>query len=145
MPVRPSVGVGVLVTRGHDILLMKRHNAHGAGTWSPPGGHLEHGESFQECAIRETLEETGVLITDATVLAVTNDIFEAEGKHYVTVWVEGKYLSGEAEVISEREASAVSWFPWHALPEPLFLPFQNLLAIGYRPAKEDFRERDAYA
>ena len=71
---------------------------HGAGSWSTPGGHLEFGESLEECAIRETKEETGVSITDVKFRAVTNDIFEESGKHYITIWMQGNYSSGKAVI-----------------------------------------------
>ncbi len=128
---RPFVGVGVIIRKGDQVLLVKRQNAHGDGTWSMPGGHLEYGESPQECAIREVEEEVGVHITDVTFCTITNDIFAEEGKHYVTIWMEGKYASGEARVKSAREMSAVGWFPWNALPTPRFLPLEHLLAKGY--------------
>ena len=53
----PKVGVGVAVVKDGKVLLGKRKNAHGEGTWSFPGGHLEYKESWEDCAIRETLEE----------------------------------------------------------------------------------------
>ena len=52
-----------------------------------PGGHLEHGETFFACAEREALEETGLIVRGAKVIAVTNDVFVAEGKHYITIFV----------------------------------------------------------
>jgi 8-oxo-dGTP diphosphatase len=82
----------------------------------------------EECAARETLEETGVTMGNLSFRAVTNDVFAAEGKHYITIWIEGNYVAGEAAVNSEREASEVGWFAWQELPQPLFLPFENLLA-----------------
>lgn len=136
MSQRPSVGVGVIIRNGDQVLLMKRQNSHGDGTWSMPGGHLEYGESPEECAIREAEEETGVLIADPTFCTITNDVFEQEKKHYVTIWVEGKYISGEARINSAREMSALGWFSWDALPEPYFLPLKHLLAKGYVPGKE---------
>lgn len=135
MSTRPMVGVGVIISNGDRVLLMKRQNSHGAGTWSTPGGHLEYGESPQECAMREAEEEVGVRISDLTFCTITNDIFEEEGKHYVTLWMEGTYVSGEARVNSAREMSAVGWFSWNDLPTPRFLPLENLLAKGYVPQK----------
>jgi ADP-ribose pyrophosphatase YjhB (NUDIX family) len=52
-----------------------------------PGGHLEHGESWEECARREILEETGLVVRDVRFLTATNDVFAAEGKHYVTIFM----------------------------------------------------------
>jgi len=128
MSKRPYVGVGVIVMKGDQVLLMRRSNSHGDGTWSSPGGHLEYGESPEECAIRETQEETGVIISDVTFRAITNDLFEMQEKHYITIWMEGRYVSGEPRINSPREMSELGWFSWTALPHPLFLPLEHLLA-----------------
>lgn len=124
---RVGVGVGVFVTRGDEILLMRRANSHGAGSWSSPGGHLDFGEDPVSCASRETLEETGVQIANIRFMGVTNDLFDSEGKHYITVWMHAEYASGLARVNAEDEMTEVAWFPMHSLPEPLFLPLQNLI------------------
>ena len=128
MPEMPMVGVGIIITRGERTLLLHRHHAHGAGTWSSPGGHLEFGETPEECARRETKEETGLDLADVGFKCLTNDIFTAEGKHYITIWMEGKCEAGEAVVNAPEEASEIGWFRWDELPEQLFLPLQNLLA-----------------
>ena len=122
-----SVGVGVIIHRGHEVLLLKRKNVHGAGTWSTPGGHLEYGETPEQCAIREVKEETGLDLEGVQFRAVTNDFFEEEGRHYVTIWMEGQFPGGEATLAAPDEASEIEWFAWTDLPETLFLPFQNLL------------------
>jgi 8-oxo-dGTP pyrophosphatase MutT (NUDIX family) len=59
----PRVGLAVFLVddRGY-VLIGKRKGAHGSGTLALPGGHLEWNESFEECATRELLEETGVEI-----------------------------------------------------------------------------------
>ena len=124
---RPKVGVSVIVTKDEKVLLLKRQGSHGNGSWAPPGGHIEYGESLEECARRETLEETGVEIGEITFRAITNDLFEEEGKHYITVWLEGQYLSGEPTINSPRETSEIGWFAWDMLPEPYFLPWKNWL------------------
>ena len=69
----PRVGIGVLIFKEQKILLGKRIMSHGSGTWSPPGGHLEFRESFEECAIREVNEETGLTIITPEFLAVFCD------------------------------------------------------------------------
>ena len=123
----PRVGVGVIVTQGDQVLLLKREGVHGRGTWSAPGGHLEYGESPEACAARETKEETGIDIANVRAIGFTNDVFEARGLHYITLWMAGEYASGEAVVAAPYEASEVAWYTWDALPVPLFLPLRNLL------------------
>ena len=132
---RPLVGVSILVKNGDRILLVKRQNVHAAGTWGAPGGHVEYGESFEERAVKEVKEETDVDITEVKFRVVTNDVFEAEQKHYVTVWMEAKYVSGEPKVSAPYEESEVGWFTWDSLPQPLFLPLEHLLTDETYPSQ----------
>ena len=124
----PRVGVGIVVRRERELLLVRRAGTHGAGTWSTPGGHLDYGEDPAACAGREAAEETGVSIGPARFAGVTNDVFDAEGKHYVTLWFEAELESGNAAALAEHELDAVGWFDEDALPEPLFPPLVRLLA-----------------
>ncbi len=136
---RPGVGVSVIVTKETKVLLLKRQGSHGAGTWAPPGGHIEFGESIEECAHRETLEETGIEIGEVVFRAITNDVFETEGKHYITVWVKAAYVSGEAFIASQRESAEIGWFSLDKLPQPSFLPWQHFLDGETYPALEPER------
>ena len=126
---RPKVGIGVIVKKEGKILLGKRLNAHGEGTWSFPGGHLEFGESWEECAKREVMEETNLQITNLKFYAVTNDIFEEENKHYITIFIECDYGSGELQNMEPHKCERWDWFSWDDLPEKLFLPIRNLKKI----------------
>jgi 8-oxo-dGTP diphosphatase len=141
MPLRPNVGVCVLITKDDKILLMKHKNSLGVETWYAPGGHLEYGEFPEEYVIREMLEEMGLIITDVAFLAITNDVFESRKKHYVTIWLAARYASGELSMNTAYEISAVDWFSWDALPEPLFLPLEHLLTGQCYPALWDFSDR----
>jgi 8-oxo-dGTP diphosphatase len=105
----------------------------GAGTWSTPGGHLEYSESLEDCARREAFEEVGVQIGPLRFRAVTNDIFPAPEKHFITIWMEGEYLAGEPYPAAEDEVAEVGWFSLDSLPHPLFLPFKNLLKGDCHP------------
>jgi 8-oxo-dGTP diphosphatase len=53
------VGVGVIIERDGKILLGLRKSEHGEGRWGFVGGHLEHGESPEDCVRREAREEIG--------------------------------------------------------------------------------------
>ena len=123
----PKVGVAAVITRNNQVLLIRRKNVHGSGTWSTPGGHLDFGETPEECAIRETQEEVGIEITNPRFLAATNDIFKAEGKHFISLWMQATYASGEPRVMADDEVAELGWFEWDSLPSPLFIPFENLV------------------
>ena len=130
---RPKIGVGVIVIKNSQVLMGQRKNSHGAGSWSFPGGHLEYRETLAGCAGREVKEETGLEIANASLAAVTNDIFEAEQKHYVTLYLLADYTGGAPTVREPEKCTGWQWFDWHALPKPLFLPVQNLLKTGFKP------------
>ena len=129
----PKVGVGVIIRRDRKVLIGQRLNAHGHESWSFPGGHLEYGESFEDCAKRETREETGLEINLVGSTYVTNDNFEIEGKHYVTVFVVGDWIGGEAKVKEPDKIHRWQWIGWDKLPQPMFLPLQHLVESGYSP------------
>ncbi len=135
MDTRPKIGVGVIVIKGDKVLLGKRKNVHGEGTWCFPGGHLEFGEEIEDCARREVEEETGIRIKNLRLGPFTNDIFRKEGKHYVTLYVISDHDSGEARVKEPEKCERWEWFEWDKLPSPLFLPIRNLLRQGYNPFK----------
>ena len=122
---RPGVGVGVFVMRDGKFLMGERHGAHGANTWSAPGGHLEYGETWAECAERETLEETGMRLKNVRFLGLTNDVFE-EKKHYITIAMVADWESGEPEVREPEKCLGWEWVSLENLPERTFLPFENL-------------------
>ncbi len=124
---RPLVGVSVLIKNGDRILLEKRDKDPGKGAWKAPGGHMEFGETPEETATREVEEEVGVKISDLKFRTLTNDVFEDGSKHYITIWMEAKYESGEPKVKAPYEESEISWFTWDSLPQPLYLPIRHLL------------------
>lgn len=127
---RPLIGVAVMVCKDDKFLLGKRKNSHGAGCWQFPGGHLEFNETIEVCAAREIFEETGITIKNARLATFTNDIFEDERKHYVTLFVIGDYHSGEATVKEPEKCEEWRWFKPEDLPSPLFLPILNLFKRG---------------
>ncbi len=126
---KPRVGVGVLVFNSkQQLLLGKRLNAHGESSWGPCGGHLEFKESFEDCAIREVFEETNLVIKSPQFLAITNDFFENEGKHYVSILMTANYLGNQNVLNNEpNKVENWGWFDLDNLPENLFLPVHKLL------------------
>lgn len=129
----PQVGVGVIVQRQGLVLLGLRAGAHGAGTWALPGGHLEFGETPEDCARREVLEETGLELQALRRGPWTNDVFDADGRHYVTLFMLAEAGPGDALRLEPHKCEAWAWFAWPQWPRPLFAPLHSLVASGYRP------------
>tara|TARA_Y100000588_G_C13919785_1_gene780973 strand:- start:119 stop:538 length:420 start_codon:yes stop_codon:yes gene_type:complete len=121
------VGVAVVIIRDGKILLGERIGAHGANTWATPGGHLEIGEEIAACAIRETLEETGLKVSEVSQLGFSNDVFNPLNKHYVTLYVVANGVEGEPEIMEPNKCLCWHWFGLDDLPEPLFLSLENFL------------------
>ncbi|KAI7501575.1 hypothetical protein KC367_g2785 [Hortaea werneckii] len=139
----PRIGVGVFVfaarTSNH-YLLGKRLGSHGAGTFALPGGHLEYGESFEQCATREVEEETGLAITDVRFLTATNSVFHETTKHYVTIFMTAVARSAddglepEPKVMEPDKCEGWSWSTFSdmrkmtaATGAELFKPLYSLL------------------
>ncbi|MBT3930419.1 MAG: NUDIX hydrolase [Rhodospirillaceae bacterium] len=73
-PKRPIAGVGVVVLRGDQVLMIRRGREPRIGQWSIPGGKQELGETWQETAVREIREETGVEIDVIGIVDVVDAI-----------------------------------------------------------------------
>ena len=114
----PQVGVGAVFVREGRVFLAKRHGTHGEGAWASAGGHLELGESLEECARREALEELGVTVGDLRFLCVSNII--AYGKHYLDIEFLGDIGDQEPELVEPGSFTDFGWFPLDDLPQPLF-------------------------
>lgn len=130
---RPKIGIGVIVHKDGKILFGKRKNAHGDGTRSFPWWHLEFGETVFDCAKREVMEETWLCIKNLRMGPYTNDIFEQENKHYITLFIISEYKSGDLEIREPEKCDAWEWKSNEEIPENIFLPIQNLMKQWYNP------------
>ena len=132
-PGETRVGVGVLVVRDGRVLLGERRGSHGAGTWAPPGGHLEYGESAEACARREAAEETGLTLGAVLPGPYSVDAFPELNRQYATLFVVAPDAAGEPACREPAKCTGWSWWAWDALPAPLFAPLASLRARGYVP------------
>ncbi len=122
--IRPKVGIGVYILNSQNqVLLMKRAGAYGGGTWCPPGGHLEVNEEFIDCVKRETLEEVDLIVEEAELWAVNNNIFA--DRHYVNLDYLVTKWKGEPNNMEPEKCSEIAWFDLNKLPSPLFGAPQN--------------------
>jgi 8-oxo-dGTP diphosphatase len=123
---RPKVGVGVMIVKEGKILLGKRLVSHGVNEYSFPGGHLEHLESVEECAVRETREEAGIEIQNIRFVCLTN-IANHPPKHYLTIGMVADWKSGEPSVMEPDKSESWAWYDLENLPAPLFNSIPNFI------------------
>lgn len=113
-----KIGVGVMVLKGDYVLMSFRKSSHGAGTYQFLGGHMEYGESFEECAKREIREECGIEIKNITFMCVAN-VRAFMPKHYVHIGLQAEWASGEPQLLEPEKNSSWEWYPIDALPNPI--------------------------
>ena len=119
---RPKVGIGVIIeNQDKKILIGKRIGSH-SPLFSIPGGHLELGETFEEAAIKEVFEETGLIISNPKVICITNNLrtFKDEGKHYVSINLFTNEFTGDVVVKEKDKCEYWEWFTLDEIPKPHF-------------------------
>ena len=134
---RPGVGVGVCVLNpsSHQgcVLLGRRRGRVGTGCFALPGGHLERFESWEDCAAREVLEETGLNVKNLRVGTVLNAVDRDNDYHYVVPIVVCE-TDGEPTNVEPDKCDGWDWYEWdRELPEPLFKTVSMLREVGFRP------------
>lgn len=116
-PARPIVGLGVVLLRGRDVLLVRRAKPPGLGSWSLPGGAQEVGETAEAGARRELLEEAGVTAGPLRLVAHVDSIHrDPAGQvqfHYTILDFTGSWATGTAA--AESDVSEVAWAPVDSL------------------------------
>lgn len=133
--VHPGVGTGCIVQRHLNsrpglteahLLMVRRAGAHGAGTWSVPGGWIEKwGDPLRE-AEREVMEEVGVEVEAIDQAGWTDAQHPADDIHAVTLWVVCRWVSGEPVVAEPDKCPEVGWIPSSQVGNrPLFTPFDK--------------------
>ncbi|PON87939.1 Nucleoside triphosphatase YtkD [Trema orientale] len=133
----PRAVVMVFLLRGKAVLLGRRRLSIGDSYFCIPGGHLEFGESFEECARRELKEETGLEIEKIEFLTVTNNLFLEEPKkgHKVTIFMRAVRRDPQQmpQNVEPDMCDGWDWYEWDNLPQPLFWPLQNMVKEGFNP------------
>ncbi|KAJ9651739.1 hypothetical protein H2198_009011 [Neophaeococcomyces mojaviensis] len=155
----PRIGVGVFVLNDkNQFIFGRRKGSHGAGTWALPGGHLEMHESFEDCARREVLEETGLMLKDVKFLTATNSTRIDGSKHYVTIFMVSTLSdsASQPQLLEPNKCEGWEWVSWETMlgwvdeqtkldledgmgdrgQNPLFLPMIDLVQQhpGCRPS-----------
>ncbi len=127
---RPGVGV-MLLNKKNEVLLGRRSDdpaktlLHGENTWTLPGGSVTFGESLKECAVRETLEETGIRPGRLKPVSISDEI--VHDAHFVCIGFLCREFQGEPQVREPDEIREWRWFPMGSLPEEMFQPSRSVI------------------
>ena len=116
---RTKIGIGIMIFREGKILLGKRKNISGHGEFAFPGGGLEYMESFEEGALREIEEETGVKVDNLRFLLLAN-LKDYAPLHFLHVGMVADWKSGEAELKEPEKSESWNWYDLDNLPSPRF-------------------------
>lgn len=141
-PETPVVGVGVVVWRGDQVLLIRRGQPPRQDEWSLPGGRQELGETVAEAARREVHEETGLAVAVRDVVAVV-DLIDRDADdrvrfHYTLIDLLAEWRAGEA--VAADDAAAIAWTTldqldqyqlWHETERVIRLAAERRKATNY--------------
>eukprot|EP01084_Bolivina_argentea_P320616 556310_1 len=158
---RPQVGLGCLILYQDNkdngkwkFLVSQRKSSDGAGMYQLPGGHLEYGESFQQCASRETKEETNLKINESEwkFCFVSNAKIPAKNinnpdNHYVDIVMATIYKGNINNVKNMEPNKTISGWKWFDFYNHNIPTNQTLCALRSVLLSKDFHpvRYDAYS
>jgi len=103
----PVPTVDVILQEGSRILLIRRKKDPFANSLALPGGFVNEGETVEDAAKREVLEETSLEIEPIDILGVYSDPNRDPRKHVMSVVFVGIVISGNAK--ASDDAASVQW------------------------------------
>lgn len=120
-----NIGCNTLIIKDGKLLLGKRKNHTGEGTWALPGGHLEFGENLIDAAKRELKEELGITSKKIKLVSITEGD-KSPDKHYIQANFLLEDFEGEITNAEPEFCEALEYFDLDNLPE-IFPPHQNII------------------
>ena len=128
-PERPIVGVGAVIIKGDQVLLIRRGKPPKAGEWSLPGGGIELGETTEAAVLREVREETRLKVRLGPLIDAVDFIDKtADGIrfHYVLIDYLAFWESGEPQAGTDADEARFFKFD-DALALPLWSETKRII------------------
>ena len=134
-PPRPIVGIGIVVIRDDTVLLVRRGKPPNVGSWTLPGGAQELGETAEQAARRELLEETGLEVESLHFAATVDNIRrDADGRirfHYTIIDFAARWIAGDP--VAATDVTEAAWAPLGSLDEyDIWSEAHRVIAIAKR-------------
>ncbi|MFA5742809.1 MAG: NUDIX domain-containing protein [Candidatus Paceibacterota bacterium] len=128
------VGLGIIILRKDGKVLIGKRNGEFVPEYSIPGGSLEVGETFEEGAVREVMEETGMAIKSPKVINISNNLetYKKTGKHYISINLLTVDFIGEPKVIEKDKCAEYLWCDPKKVPEPHFEASRKALDLYFK-------------
>src|SRR5664279_136889 len=108
------VVTAIPITDAGEVVLLRRGIEPAYGTWAQPGGFLEVDETVHEAAVRETVEETGLIVEPGAIVGLYTRLEAA----VVVIAYEARIIGGTAMTTPEAlevQAFAPDAIPWSGL------------------------------
>jgi len=123
----PTTRISVVVIEDGKILLVK-HRKGNRQYWVLPGGRLEYGETFIDCAVRELKEETGLVIEAEKFIFLSEAIAPDRSRHIVNIYLKAKVIGGKLQLGDEPVLAGVDFLPLAELEQiTLFPPISRVI------------------
>jgi 8-oxo-dGTP diphosphatase len=124
---RPAISAGI-ITQDGAVLLVQRKVKEGVLSWQFPAGEVEPGETLEEAAARETVEETGLTVSPVRLLG--ERIHPNTGRRMA--YVACDIISGTAHVADADDLADLAWV------KPA--DFSTFVPYGFAPVVQDYLE-----
>ena len=134
---RPAAGV--FICRGEKVLLVQRGVEPAKGKWDIPGGFLEEGESAEDGACREVMEELGYELFHDDLLLVSTQVNPWPAGAVLDVLFEAEAPPGEPRV--DSDVSACCWFPIDNFPDDIAFEASRVALERWRFLRKDRKTR----
>jgi len=115
---------GVAIRDGHILMTQLAEYCTRGGSWTFPGGGMDHGEQPQEALVREMYEETGLRVLDSTLFDAKSYSESARGPYLAVQLLYRVTVEGEPRVMEEGgTTAAVAWVPLNEVATLPVVPF----------------------
>ena len=119
----PFPTVDIIIRQGDSIVLIERKNE--PLGWALPGGFVDYGESFEQAAVREAKEETGLTLKNLAQFRVYSDPQRDPRQHNISLVFTAE---GDGILCGGDDAASAKLFPLDKLPSPLCFDHAEIIA-----------------